>query len=222
MFNGQAEQDKFVLNMLKHKKNGYFLEIGSNHPININNTYLLETIYDWKGIMIEYEPKFLSLYKQHRPNSIHIINDATQINYKSLFEDNNMPKILDYLQIDLEADNGSTLKTLQKLDNEIFDTYKFATITFEHDIYHTNYLNTRLVSRKIFEDRGYVRIFSDINNQGINPYEDWYIHPDLVDDELVNTLIRKNENKYKSNIKTTRVFDESLVNKSINWEDIEY
>lgn len=222
MFNGQAEQDKFVLNMLKHKKNGYFLEIGSNHPININNTYLLETIYDWKGIMIEYEPKFLSLYKQHRPNSIHIINDATQINYKSLFEDNNMPKILDYLQIDLEADNGSTLKTLQKLDNEIFDTYKFATITFEHDIYHTNYLNTRLVSRKIFEDRGYVRIFSDINNQGINPYEDWYIHPDLVDDELVNTLIRKNENKYKSNIKTTRIFDESLVNKSINWEDIEY
>jgi len=222
MFKGQAEQDKFVLNMLKHKKNGYFLEIGSNHPININNTYLLETIYDWKGIMIEYEPKFLSLYKQHRPNSIHIINDATQINYKSLFEDNNMPKILDYLQIDLEADNGSTLKTLQKLDNEIFDTYKFATITFEHDIYHTNYLNTRLVSRKIFEDRGYVRIFSDINNQGINPYEDWYIHPDLVDGELVNTLIRKNENKYKSNIKTTRIFDESLVNKSINWEDIEY
>lgn len=222
MFKGQAEQDKFVLNMLKHKKNGYFLEIGSNHPININNTYLLETIYDWKGIMIEYDPKFLSLYKQHRPNSIHIINDATQINYKSLFEDNNMPKILDYLQIDLEADNGSTLKTLQRLDNEIFDTYKFATITFEHDIYHTNYLNTRLVSRKIFEDRGYVRIFSDINNQGINPYEDWYIHPDLVDGELVNALIRKNENKYKSNIKTTRIFDESLVNKSINWEDIEY
>ena len=59
--------------------------------------------------MIEYEPKFLSLYKQHRPNSIHIINDATQINYKSLFEDNNMPKILDYLQIDLEADNGSNI-----------------------------------------------------------------------------------------------------------------
>ena len=55
------------------------------------------------------------------------------------------------------------------------DKYKFATITFEHDIYHTNYLNTLLVSRKIFEDRGYVRVL-DINNKGINPYEDWYIH----------------------------------------------
>ena len=41
MYLGQAEQDKFVLNVLNNKKNGYFLEIGSNHPININNSYLL-------------------------------------------------------------------------------------------------------------------------------------------------------------------------------------
>ena len=102
------------------------------------------------------------------------------------------------------------------------DKHKFATITFEHDIYNTNYLNTRLASRKIFEDRGYVRVFSDVNNGGINPYEDWYIHPDLVDNELVNTLIKKNEQKYKSNIKVCRYFDESPVDKSINWQDIEY
>ena len=86
MFNGQAEQDKFVLNIWKYKKKLIFLEIGSNDPININNTYLLEKNYDWKGIMIEYENKYLPLYKQHRPNSIHIINDATQINYKNIFK----------------------------------------------------------------------------------------------------------------------------------------
>lgn len=44
MFNGQAEQDKFVLNILKNKKKGFFLEIGSNHPIKINNSYILEKI----------------------------------------------------------------------------------------------------------------------------------------------------------------------------------
>ena len=86
MFLGQAQQDKFVLNILKEKRNGYFLEIGSNHPININNTYLLETKYDWKGIMIEYNKSFLDLYKIHRPNSIHIMNDATTIDYKDVFE----------------------------------------------------------------------------------------------------------------------------------------
>lgn len=41
MYLGQAQQDKFVLNVLKDKRNGYFLEIGSNHPIHINNSYFI-------------------------------------------------------------------------------------------------------------------------------------------------------------------------------------
>ena len=93
--------------------------------------------------------EYLNDYKEIRPNSIHIINDATKIDYKNLFEINNVPLNLDYLQIDLEANNGSTLNTLKKLNSEVMDKHKFATITFEHDIYHTNYLNTRLESRKI-------------------------------------------------------------------------
>jgi hypothetical protein len=212
MYKGQAEQDKFVLNVLNGKKNGYFLEIGSNHPIHINNSYLLETKYDWKGIMIEYDSNFLPLYKEYRPNSIHIIDDATQIDYKNVFEQNNMPLSFDYLQIDLEVNNGSTLKTLQKLENQIFDTYKFATVTFEHDIYNTNFANTRLESRNIFKKRGYVCVFEDINND-VNPYEDWYVHPDLVDMDYVNNLIENNKTYY---------VDHPITEKTINWQNIQY
>ena len=222
MFNGQAQQDKFVLNMLKNKKKGFFLEIGSSHPVKINNSYILEKKYDWNGIMIEYSSEWLNDYKKLRPNSIHIINDAANINYKNLFESNNVPFNIDYLQIDLEAKNGSTLNTLKKLNSEVMDKYKFATITFEHDIYKTNNFNTRLESRKIFEDKGYLRVFSDINNKGKNPYEDWYIHPDLVDIELVNSVIKKNKKKYKSNVVTQKKFENSPVKKSISWQDIEY
>ena len=117
--------------------------------------------------MIEYSDQWLDDYKKFRPNSIYVINDATKIDYKNLFEMNNVPLNIDYLQIDLHVDNGSTLNTLKKLNLEVMDKHKFATITFEHDIYSTNYLNTRLASRKIFEDRGYVRVFSDINNMGV-------------------------------------------------------
>jgi hypothetical protein len=213
MYLGQAEQDKFVLNVLKNKKNGYFLEIGSNDPITINNSYLLETQYDWKGIMVEYNPIFLPLYKEHRHNSIHIINDATKIDYKNVFEKNNMPLSFDYLQIDLEATNGSTIQTLQKLDDEIFDTYKFATVTFEHDIYNTNFANTRLESRKIFIKRGYVCVFEDINNGFDYPYEDWYVHPDLVDMNYVNNLIENNKKYYVNH---------PITEKTLNWKDIQY
>ena len=212
-YHGQAEQDKFVLKMLKNKKNGFFLEIGSNHPIKINNSYILEKIYGWNGIMIEYSNKWLNDYKKFRPNSIHIINDATKIDYKNLFEINNVPLNLDYLQIDLEPKNGSTLNTLKKLNSEVMDKHKFATITFEHDIYYTNYLNTRLASRKIFEDRGYVRVFSDVNNSGRNPYEDWYIHPDLVDIDHVYKIKNLNTTNYDLNY---------FTGKSINYKKIRY
>ena len=40
MFNGQAEQDKFVLTMLHNKSNGYYLELGSQRAILNNNTYI--------------------------------------------------------------------------------------------------------------------------------------------------------------------------------------
>jgi len=214
MYLGQAEQDKFVLNVLKNKNNGYFLEIGSNHPININNSYLLETTYGWKGIMVEYESTYLPLYKQHRHNSIHVIDDARNVDYKSVFENNNMPLTFDYLQIDLEVNNGSTIETLQKLDNEIFDAYKFATVTFEHDIYNTNFANTRLESRNIFKNRGYVCVFEDINNRSVeHPYEDWYVHPDLVDMDYVNNLIEMNKKNYVYN---------PVTEKTLNWQDIEY
>lgn len=219
---GQVEQDKFVLKILKQLKNGFFLEIGSNHPINSNNTYVLEKKYNWKGIMIEYDDKWLESYKIKRPNSIHIIDDATKIDYAKLFQKNNVPINIDYLQIDLEANNGSTLDTLKKLNNEVMDKYKFATITFEHDIYHTNYLNTRNISREIFKNRGYIRVFSDINNGGRHPFEDWYVHPDLVDMDFINKIIENNIKNYKTNVKQDVYFKDSIVEKSINWQDIEY
>lgn len=222
MYNGQAEQDKFVLNVLKNKTDGIFIEIGSNDPININNTYILEKTYNWSGIMVDVDDHWLPGYKKHRERSIHVINDAAKVDYKNLFETNNIPNNIDYLQLDLEATNGSTMHTLKKLDSEVMDTYKFATITFEHDIYRTNFMNTRLDSRIIFEKRGYVNVFYDVNNTGAGPFEDWYVHPDLVDMNYVNNLKEKNNKHYKENVKCDRYFNESPVIGSINWQDIEY
>ena len=207
----QIAQDKFVINILKQKRDGFFLEIGSNDPIIINNTYILEKDYNWKGIMIEYDPKYLESYKKDRSNSIHVINDATKIDYKSLFEKNNVPLVIDYLQIDLEVSNRSTLDTLEKLDDEILDKYKFSVITFEHDRY-CNSNETREQSRNIFKKYGYEMVFEDISN-GKKAFEDWYIHPSCVNMNHVNYIKNLNKNKYREN---------ELTGKAIEWFDIKY
>ena len=186
----QTHQDLFTLFMNRKKTNGTFLEIGANHPISFNNTYLLESQYQWKGLMIEYDPYFEKFYKTDRPLSIYQIQDATKVDYKELLEKHSFPNQMDYLQIDLDVDNKSTLDTLVLLDNTVFDHYTFATVTFEHDIYRGNYFDTRRISREIFQKRGYELVFPDVLvywEGGYKPFEDWYVHPDLVNMELIRS-----------------------------------
>jgi hypothetical protein len=188
----QAGQDVFVLHTTKFKRNGTFVEIGTNHPITDNNSYILETQYGWSGLLVEYNKSYENLYKTHRANSKYIIADARTIDYRQFLDSQQFPTNIDYLQIDLDVNNRSTLDTLEIFNNTVFDKYKFACITFEHDIYTGDYFDTRNISREIFKQRGYVAIFTDVRiriqtNSG-EPFEDWYVHPDLVDMDFMNRI----------------------------------
>ena len=189
-FQGEANQDIFAIKMSNHKRNGVFVEIGSQNYRHTNNSYGLEKQYNWSGLMVEYDGKYLSEYKAYRTNSHHIIQDATTINFKNEFEKLSFPKEIDYLQIDLDVDNRSTLTTLENIDSQVMNDYKFAAVTFEHDIYRGDYFNTREISRNIFERRGYIRVFSDVKQENSFQFEDWYVHPDLVDMNYVNDIKR--------------------------------
>jgi len=189
----QAYQDIFVYSVLNKKYNGTFLEIGSNHPITHNNTYILESKYNWRGLMVEYDSSFEQLYKIHRPKSIYRLQDARLVNYKFILDTNNFPLNIDYLQIDLDVNNKSTLDTLVLLNNTVFDKYKFASITFEHDIYTGNYYDTQTISRRILNERGYILVFENVSvfwQGGYKPFEDWYVHPDLVNMDYINSIKR--------------------------------
>lgn len=175
----QAGQDLFARKILKDKTKGYFLEIGSNHPITFNNTYLFEKEYGWTGLMVECDSSWSKLYIEHRTSPF-VIQDATTIDYVSLFQKYLFPQSMDYLQIDLEVSNRSTLSVLELLDKTIFPDHKFAVVTFEHDIYRGDHFQTRAKSREIFQKNGYILAFGDVKHQG-HSFEDWYVYPSLVD-----------------------------------------
>lgn len=201
-FNGQACADAFVLNCTNFKRNGYFLELGSRHPKENNNSYILEKAFGWKGVMVDREKTYKEDYKTQRPNSIGIISDATKIDYNKVFKDNNFPYDLDFLQLDLEVRDNTALQTFLKIDKELLDEYKFATITMEHDIYTglPNAVETRNKSRKILKERGYYLVFEDILDPPGEcrccPYEDWWVYPELVDIKYIKELQEKNKHEY--------------------------
>ena len=62
----QFGQDLFVAFATGKKYNGTFLEIGSNDPIIHNNTYLLASEYNWRGVMVEYLPEFMQKNDQNQ------------------------------------------------------------------------------------------------------------------------------------------------------------
>ena len=65
----QLGQDLEVLKVYNEKQNGFFVEIGASDGVEMSNTYLLETKYNWKGICCEPIPNRFKKLVANRPNS---------------------------------------------------------------------------------------------------------------------------------------------------------
>ena len=67
-FNGV---DLIIDYIFKDKKKGFYLDIGAQHPISNNNTFLLFK-KGWKGINIDLDKKNIDLFKIARPKDINL------------------------------------------------------------------------------------------------------------------------------------------------------
>lgn len=187
----QVLQDMFILSILQGKKNGRYLEIGSADPFHGNNTALLEKNYDWHGIGIEYKEKFIKDYVSKRKNPVLHAN-ALEVDYEEILSKLAVNGTVDYLQLDCEPAKV-TYDIMTKIP---FEKYKFAVITFEHDHYVDMTGEYRKKSRDFLIERGYQLIVNDVSPDGESTFEDWWVHPDLVDYVLFH-LMMSNDGKIK-------------------------
>jgi len=160
----QIGQDVYVLKQLQNLRGGFFVDIGAGHPEQINNTHLLEKSYGWSGISLDLG--YADEWEEQRDTPL-IVGDARKARFKTLFKKHNVPKVVDYLSMDLEPPTV-TLEVLKRIP---FDVYTFRVITYEHDGYRN--LGTVEPSRKLLEKHGYI-LDKTVNNQ-----EDWYINTNL-------------------------------------------
>jgi len=173
----QSMQDMFVLSMLDGKRNGVYVEIGADQPRVISNTYLLENNFDWSGVSFELDADKVTYFNSIRKNKC-LSEDATLYDYKSLFEERNYPKQIDYLQLDIDPAEG-TLRALKALP---LNDYRFSVITYETDVYSSG-ADIQDEQIEILESHGYQLVAKNVKCEG-NPYEDWWIDPAIVSEDV--------------------------------------
>jgi hypothetical protein len=179
----QTYQDMFILTMLNGKKNGTYLEIGSADPYYGSNTALLESIFNWTGVSIDIKKEEVDKFNAVRKNKA-IQRDALTINYSELLSKSFTTTDIDYLQLDCEPPSN----TFQILLSIPFEKYRFAVITYEHDHYVDVSDSYRDKSRRYLVSMGYIPVATNISPDNNSPYEDWWIHPELVSPEIIEKM----------------------------------
>lgn len=178
----ESYQDLFVLSILNGKRNGTYLEIGSGHPFYGNNTALLEKDFEWSGISLDLDQGFINQFQEKRSN-IALVRDATNTDYVELLRSLDFDTTIDYLQVDCDPPEVS----YEILSRIPFEKIKFAVITFEHDCYCSGD-SIKEKSRKLLKSFGYKLIFDEVSFDRQNSYEDWWVHPKMVNQELFEKL----------------------------------
>jgi len=169
-FYSQIGQDQIVFSLFKGKRNGTFLDIGCGSPKHINNTYFLEKNLNWRGLSLDLNYKISEDWKQYRPDSKLILEDATNIDYLKILKENNFTTRIDFLSLDLEPWDV-TFKALKKIPLE---KIQFNCIAYEHDGYRSGD-EFKQKTRTYLESYDYI-LFTELKNQ-----DDIWVHSTFVE-----------------------------------------
>ena len=197
----QLRQDLFVLSELEFKENGYFVDFGATNGCDISNSYLLETKFNWKGILAEPSKRWHSELKKNRKVNINTDCLWSETGKELIFnevDDGELSTIDEFSSSDQHKNrrlNGRQYKVntislkdlLIKYDApklidylsidtegsefEILKNFDFDNFKFRVITCEHNYNDNREKIYKLLTDNGYIRKFVNISK-----FEDWYVY----------------------------------------------
>jgi len=141
---------------------------------------------NWRGVCVERGIGYTEHYKNNRKCTF-LNEDATQINYKELFQNLGLESRIDYLSVDIDENSMLGLGALS------FNDYRFSVITIEHDSYRFGDL-LRNQEREFLRHHNYTLLFSDVLvplGCGMGPnlsFEDWWVDPVVFNMDYLSTL----------------------------------
>jgi FkbM family methyltransferase len=238
----QLGQENWVLDMLKYKKCGVFIDIGAGDGLKISNTYALEKEYGWHGICVEPSRQYHSLKKIRKAICIdsivwHTDNEEVEFieDYKN-GEENWFSGIKS--QFDCHEVAGieylKRTKTLQSLieQNNIGNHIDYLSIDTEGSEYEIikNFPFNKFKIDLITIEHNYVQpkrqnIFELLSKNGFirqeiidSKFDDWYYHESLL--ENTEFLIRRQEELYRKTFEIKNSEEKTFENYKSNFESI--
>lgn len=116
---GQCFQDVAALYFSNKKRDGFFVEVGTGNGEQLSNTFLLEKVYGWRGVLFEPDRRFHESIRKSRTASLDI---------RPVYSDDG--KVMDFLEVS-GAGELSTLDAYRKSDgrNRKGTSYRVETTT---------------------------------------------------------------------------------------------
>jgi len=191
-FTSQIGQDKWVCEFFNYKREGYFIDLGANDGIWLNNTFYLEQELGWTGLCIEPgETPFAALQKNRSCTCLRkFISDKNgmidfeEINYSrprktgtqevesarldTLFALYDVPRWIDYISLDVDGPEYEILTSFP------FDKHEVILWTIEHNLFRFGPdLKNRI--ERLMNSKGYVVAVENVPD-GDSIIEDWYVN----------------------------------------------
>lgn len=196
----QLGQDLFVVNELKCKENGFFVEFGATNGITLSNTHLLEKQFGWKGILAEPAKCWHAALNRNR--DAHIVTDCVWSDSNSILNFNEvgiaeLSTIDTFSSSDLHKESRKkgrsyqvkTISLLDLLDKynapriidflsidtegseyAILENFDFEKYSFRVITCEHNFTDAREKIFSLLTSKGYTRKFEDISK-----FDDWYV-----------------------------------------------
>jgi FkbM family methyltransferase len=196
----QLRQDLFALSQLNGKRDGYFVEFGATDGITLSNTYLLEKVYGWKGVLVEPARVWHGALKNNRAAEIDTRCVWSVSNEKLSFNEASIPElstITNQIAVDLHkevrlvrdkyyvdtislTDLLLRYKAPKKIDYLSIDTegteydilgaFNFRNFSFAVITVEHNYTPSRQKIYRLLTKNGYKRVMEEVSQ-----FDDWYI-----------------------------------------------
>ena len=133
--------DLLIDYIFKSQKKGFYLDVGCQHPVSNNNTYLLNR-RGWSGLNIDLDPKNIRLFNLERPNDINICKCVSSDNsYKDFF--------FFHPGSSINSLEKKTIKDKTNFSLKKIKTYTLNSILKDHNVQNIDYFNLDVEGHEI-------------------------------------------------------------------------